>query len=71
MHSPNRYPIVRAEPIPAAPRPVMVATAYPTPVGVELQNILVQPHHTLQQQQLQVQPQTQTPYSAPEGMVPK
>jgi hypothetical protein len=70
MHSPNRYPIVRAEPIPAAPRPVMVPQPQiPTPVGIEPQNVLVQPHYTSQlQQQLQ---QTQQPAatSAPQPNV--
>jgi hypothetical protein len=58
-HSPNRYPIVRAEPIPAAPRPVFVPQG-PTPMGVDPQNVFVQPHYTSQlQQQLQQQQQQQ------------
>ncbi|MDR1963623.1 MAG: hypothetical protein LBQ50_07570 [Planctomycetaceae bacterium] len=63
-HSPNRYPIVRAEPIPAAPRPVPVLQ--PTPVGVNPQNVLVHPHYTSQLQQLPATLQPQTPAPAVE-----
>lgn len=40
MHSPNRYPVVRAEPIPAPPRPI----------GVEPQNVVMYPHYMSQAQ---------------------
>ncbi|MDR0338319.1 MAG: hypothetical protein LBI18_14680 [Planctomycetaceae bacterium] len=58
-HSPNRYPIVRAEPIPAAPRPVPIPQ--PTSIGVNPQNVLVHPHYTSQLQQLSAQQQPQPP----------
>ncbi|MDR0703421.1 MAG: hypothetical protein LBF88_00360 [Planctomycetaceae bacterium] len=64
-HSPNRYPIVRAEPIPAAPRPVLVPQPTPVspigvnPIGVNPQNVLVHPHYTSQLQQLAAQQQQQ------------
>ncbi|MDR0611447.1 MAG: hypothetical protein LBG58_15170 [Planctomycetaceae bacterium] len=61
-HSPNRYPIVRAEPIPAAPRPVPVPQ--PTP-GINPQNVLVHPHYTSQLQQLPVPTQTQQASATP------
>ncbi|MDR1141648.1 MAG: hypothetical protein LBL62_08145, partial [Planctomycetaceae bacterium] len=60
-HSPNRYPIVRAEPIPAAPRPVAIPQPTPTPIGVNPQNVLVHPHYTSQLQQLSAQQQQQSP----------
>ncbi|MDR3199171.1 MAG: hypothetical protein LBU34_14990 [Planctomycetaceae bacterium] len=60
-HTPNRYPIVRTEPIPAAPRPVLMPAPV-APIGVNPQNILLHPHYTSQLQQLaaQTQPQPQT-----------
>ncbi|MDR2441040.1 MAG: hypothetical protein LBE12_16895 [Planctomycetaceae bacterium] len=72
-HSPNRYPIVRAEPIPAAPRPVLmpqpVLVPQPipvSPIGVDPQNVLVHPHYTSQlQQQLAAQTQQQQPQPQP------
>ncbi|MDR2115185.1 MAG: hypothetical protein LBP87_02265 [Planctomycetaceae bacterium] len=59
-HSPNRYPIVRAEPIPAAPRPVLQPPPV-SPIGVNPQNVLVHPHYTSQLQQLAAQTQQQQP----------
>ena len=38
MHSPNRYPVVRTEPVPAPP------------IGYDVPNVVLQPQHTSQQQ---------------------
>ena len=54
MHSPNRYPVVRAEPIPAPPS---------VRVGIDPQNVVVNPHYTsqMQMQQPTLAPQPQQP----------
>ncbi len=49
MHSPNRYPVVRTEPIPAPP-------THPAIMGVEPQNVVMNPHYM---SQLQAQAQAQ------------
>jgi hypothetical protein len=60
-HSPNRYPIVRAEPIPTAPQPVSVPVPAPqsTP-NINPQNVLVHPHYTSQLQRSSVPSLQQT-----------
>lgn len=45
MHSPNRYPVVRAEPIPAPPVP------RPMVVGVDPQNVVMYPQYMSQMQE--------------------
>ena len=65
MHSPNRYPIVRAEPIPAPP-------AVRVGIGVEPQNVMVNPHYTsqMQMQQAQQSQQAVQPTLAPAAQQP-
>lgn len=64
QHSPNRYPVVRAEPIPAAPRSI----------GVDAQNITMYPQYTSQMQVIQdravsEQPMMQSGMQMQQGMV--
>ncbi|MDR0869933.1 MAG: hypothetical protein LBN39_03990 [Planctomycetaceae bacterium] len=62
MHSPNRYPVVRTEPVPAPPTAGVAQPTYPyyarqaepmpqvRPIGVEPQNIAVNPQYNSLQQ---------------------
>ena len=58
MHSPNRYPVVRTEPIPAPP------------VGYDLPNLVLQPQHTSQKQPIFTPQQATVPQPANSPAVP-